>query len=132
MRRIELTKHLNYSSKLNRNRAFIQELVDSDGPKEATPFLEALATLSAFERVWEKALVEWKEAPQDQDQETQEQKKILDDVMNLFTEQAKVSLCRLTVLLSPISPGKERKTFESGSRGVWSGTLTSNRRGIIV
>jgi len=89
VRRIELTRPLNYFSKLDRDADCIHQLMDDDGPKEATPFLEALDALSPFEQAWEEALRRWKEA---QRQDEYQRKKVVDDVVNFFTDEATIKL----------------------------------------
>jgi NTE family protein len=85
VRRIELTRPLDYSSKLNRDAAFTKELMDKDAKEEATPFLEALAALSTFEEAWEKA-------QRDRQQADIDIEDVARGVMNLFAEEAKIKL----------------------------------------
>lgn len=102
VRRIELTRELDYLSKLDRNEESINRLMKKDSKHEAEPFLKALAAVSPFEKAWEKALQEWAKAQQHEDQEktegqkdqeeTDELKRILDEVMNLFADKAKIRL----------------------------------------
>jgi NTE family protein len=89
VRRIELTRPLNYFSKLDRAADCIKLLMEDDGPKEATPFLEALDALSPFEEAWDEALRGWKEAQQ---QDENQRKKVVDDVVDLFTDDATIKL----------------------------------------
>jgi NTE family protein len=102
VRRIELTRELDYLSKLDRNEESINRLMNRDSKHETEPFLKALAALSPFEKAWEKALQEWQGSQQDEDQEireeqkdqevTDEQERILDEVMNLFANEAEIRL----------------------------------------
>ena len=98
VRRIELTRPLDYASKLDRDAAFIKELMDKDGKEEATPFLEALAVLSTFERVWEEAL---------RNKEQGDVEDVVDDVMSLFADDAEV------ILAPPTGSSASERCYES-------------------
>jgi hypothetical protein len=80
----ELTRTLNYFSKLDRDATFIESLMDRDGPEEAESFLEALGAVSPFEKAWEKALRD--------KQSNTDIENIIDDVMDLFADQAQIKL----------------------------------------
>jgi NTE family protein len=56
VRRVELTRELDYSSKLDRDAASIARLLDEDADREATPFLDALPLCQVLEQAWEDAL----------------------------------------------------------------------------
>jgi hypothetical protein len=96
VRRIELTEPLDYASKLDRSSGHVNKLMGEYTEKEAEPFLEALATLSPFEKAWDEALSAWKGAQQgegqDGEKDTEDQAKVLDDVVNLFADEATIRL----------------------------------------
>ena len=83
VRRVELTRRLDYYSKLDRDATSIKKLMDHDSEKEAAPFLQAVSTLYAFEQAWERALM------------LTEQRNIddaVDSVMDLLGDGAKIKL----------------------------------------
>src|SRR5215211_4079316 len=84
LRRVELTRELDYSSKLDRDAASIGKLIDEDADREVTPFLDALPLCHALEDVWEDALQSVSKATNDEDNEA------LDRVMEFFSEHAEI------------------------------------------
>ena len=84
LRRVELTRELDYSSKLDRDAVSIGRLIDEDADREATPFLDALPFCQDLEDVWEDALQSVSKATNGEDNEA------LDRVMKLFSEHAEI------------------------------------------
>jgi NTE family protein len=84
VRRVELTSSLDYSSKLDRDAASIDKLIDEDADREATPFLDALPLCHDLEDAWEDALQSVSKAANDEDNEA------LDRVMEFFSEHAEI------------------------------------------
>jgi NTE family protein len=84
LRRVELTRELDYSSKLDRDAASIGKLIDEDADREATPFLDALPLCHALEDAWEDALQSVSKVTNDEDNEA------LDRVMEFFSEHAEI------------------------------------------
>ena len=84
LRRVELTRELDYSSKLDRDAASISKLIDEDADREATPFLDALPLCHALEDAWEDALQSVSKVTNDEDNEA------LDRVMEFFSEHAEI------------------------------------------
>jgi hypothetical protein len=81
VRRIELSMSLDVSSKLDRSRSHIEELMEH-GKKQARQFLEVIPSQIALEAAWDEAL-----------QKKQEKGvRNLDAVMDLFVEEPVVEL----------------------------------------
>lgn len=88
VRRVELTRELDYSSKLDREAASINRLIDEDADREATPFLDALPLCHNLERVWEDALKSAR--PQSVSEKANDE--ALDRVMEFFSEHAEIRI----------------------------------------
>jgi len=84
LRRVELTRELDYSSKLDRDAASIARLIDEDANREATPFLDALPLCHVLEEVWEDALQSVSKATNG------EANAALDRVMESLSEHAEI------------------------------------------
>jgi NTE family protein len=84
VRRVELTRELDYSSKLDRDAASIGRLIDEDAGRETKPFLDALPLCHILEEVWEGALRSVSEKSDDEATEA------LDRVMEFFSEHAQI------------------------------------------
>jgi NTE family protein len=86
LRRVELTRDLDYSSKLDRDAASIARLIDEDADREATPFLDALPLCHALEEVWEDVLQRVSKATNGEADEA------LDRVMEVLSEHAEIKV----------------------------------------
>jgi hypothetical protein len=84
VRRVELTRELDYSSKLDRDAASIARLLDEDADREATPFLDALPLCHVLEQAWEDALESVSKATNGEAIEA------LDRVMGFLSEHAEI------------------------------------------